>query len=146
MILAMYLSVTQPRPDREMNNAFGYLLAVYAAKYGIRVHAACVQSTHWHAVLSDPYGLLPAFLRDFNRGLANFIKALRGWRGTVFQAHPNVVQLLTSEAIVDKIGYTLANPVARSNPTRSGGPPGLRRRPPRPRSSNYLKTRNARQE
>jgi len=53
------------RPDREMNDAFGYLLAVYAGKYGIGLHAACVQSTHWHGVMSHPYGLLPAFLRDF---------------------------------------------------------------------------------
>jgi len=150
MIPAPRLSVTQPRtvcpgdtvfvtsrvvarfflmrPDREVNDAFGYLLALYAAKYGILVHAACVQSTHWHAVLSDPYGLLPAFLRDFNRGLANFIKAHRGWRGTVFQAHPNVVHLLTSEAIVDKIGYTLANPVAAGAVRNASEWPGFRTR------------------
>jgi len=116
------------RPDPDMNDAFGYLLAVYAAKYGILVHAGCVQSTHWHAVLGDPYGRLTAFLRDFNRGLANFIKAHRGWRGTVFQAHPNVVQLRTCEAIVDKIGYTLANPVA-AGAVRSGSEwPGFRSR------------------
>ena len=114
------------RPDREMNDAFGYLLAVYGAKYNIRLHAACVQSTHWHAVLSDPYGLLPAFLRDFNRGLANFIKAHRGWRGTVFQAHPNVVHLRTSAAIVDKIGYTLANPVAAGAVHHASEWPGFR--------------------
>jgi len=146
--LAMSLPVTQPRtvcpgdtvfvtsrivarfflmrPDREMNDAFGYLLAVYAAKYGILVHAACVQSTHWHAVVNDPYGLLPAFLRDFNRGLANFLKAHRGWRGTVFQTHPNVVQLRTSEAIVDKIGYTLANPVAAGAVRNASEWPGFR--------------------
>ena len=116
------------RPDREMKDAFGYLLAVYAAKYDILVHAGCVQSTHWHAVLGDPYGLLPAFLRDFNRGLANFIKAHRGWRGTVFQAHPNVVQLLTSEAVVDKIGYTLANPVAAGAVRNASEWPGFRSR------------------
>jgi len=116
------------RPDREMNDAFGYLLAVYAAKYGIGLHAACVQSTHWHGVMSDPYGLLPAFLRDFNRGLANFIKAHRGWRGTVFQSHPNVVQLRTTEAIVEKIGYTLANPVAAGAVRQASEWPGFRSR------------------
>lgn len=116
------------RPDREMNDAFGYLLALYAAKYGILVHAACVQSTHWHAVLTDPYGLLPAFMRDFNRGLANFIKAHRGWRGTVFQAHPNVVQLRTNDAILDKVGYTLANPVAAGAVRNASEWPGFRTR------------------
>ena len=100
-LLAMCLSVTQPRtvrprdivlatsrivaqfffmrPDKQMKDAFCYLLAVYAAKYSILVHAGCVQSTHWHAVLGDPYGLIPAFLRNLHRGLANVIKAHRGW-------------------------------------------------------------------
>ncbi len=63
------------RPDREMNGAFGYLLAAYAAKCSILVHAGCVQNFRWHAVLGDPYGLLPVFMLDFNRGLVNFIKA-----------------------------------------------------------------------
>lgn len=116
------------RPDAEMKNAFAYLLAVYAAKYGIIPHAACVQSTHWHAVLSDPNGLLPAFLRDFNRALANFIKAHRGVRGSVFQPHPNVVRLLSTEAIVDKIAYTLANPVAAGAVRCASEWPGFRSR------------------
>jgi hypothetical protein len=114
------------RPDRELNDAFGYLLAIYAAKYGILVHAACVQSTHWHAVLTDQNGLLPAFLRDFNRALANFIKAHRGWRGSVFQPHPSVVRLQTNEAIVDKIAYTLANPVAAAAVRNARDWPGFR--------------------
>lgn len=40
------------RPDRELNRAFLYCLAVAARKYGIQVHALCVMSNHYHVAVT----------------------------------------------------------------------------------------------
>ena len=101
------------RPDRELNEAFLYCLAVAAAKFGILLHAVCVMSTHVHLVITDVRGVYPDFLQCLNRLFANVTKVLRGWGHEVFNgAGPSAVPLRTPGAIVDKSAYTIANPVA----------------------------------
>jgi len=113
------------RPDPELVDAIKYCLGHYAAKYEMALHAVCVMSTHVHLVAFDKDGNRSLFLRDVNRGLANVAKALRGWRGPVFRPKPKIVRLLTEQAIVDKIGYVLANPVAAGAVKRFAEWPGL---------------------
>jgi len=67
-----------PDSDGTSQNIFLYCLAYAARKFGIRVHAIVVMSTHYHAILSDPRGLFPDFKREFHRLLANAIKCHRG--------------------------------------------------------------------
>lgn len=50
------------RLDREMNDAAGYLLALYTGKYGILVHAACVQGS------GEP--IIPNSLRPLTTGVS----------------------------------------------------------------------------
>ena len=101
------------RPDPEVRQLLVYALAICAAKYGIRVHAFCVMSTHYHLIATDPYGVLPEFLRDFHRLVALGLKVLRKWEGCAWDhAQTSLVRLTTPEAVVDKIGYVLSNPVA----------------------------------
>lgn len=113
------------RPDPELTEAVKYCLGHYAAKYGLTLNAVCVMSTHLHLVAFDKDGNRSLFLRDVNRGIANVVKALRGWRGPVFRPKPNIVRLLTEQAIVDKIAYVLANPVAAGAVQRFTEWPGL---------------------
>lgn len=113
------------RPDPELVEAIKYCLGHYAAKHGMTLNAVCVMSTHLHLVALDREGNRSLFLRDVNRGIANVVKALRGWRGPVFRPKPNIVRLLTEQAIVDKIGYVLANPVAAGAVKRFTEWPGL---------------------
>jgi hypothetical protein len=113
------------RPDPELVESIKYCLAHYANKHGLVLSAVCVMSTHIHLVAFDERGLRSVFLRDVNRGIANVVKALRGWRGPVFRPKPNIVRLLTPEAIVDKIAYTVANPVAAGAVRRFEDWPGL---------------------
>ena len=95
-----------------MRGLIVYLLAVSAKRSGILVHGFCAMSTHVHLVVTDPRGELPAFLAHFHRLLALATKVLRKWEGTAFDHEPtSVVRLETSEAIIDKMGYVLANPV-----------------------------------
>jgi hypothetical protein len=101
------------RPDAAINQLIVYFLAVSAHRYGIQVHALCAMSTHLHLVVTDVHGVLPAFLRFFHRLVALGTKVLRRWEGPVWDHEPtSAVRLLTRAAVVEKIAYTLANPVS----------------------------------
>ena len=62
------------RPSPQVQAAFTYCLALAAEKHGIQVHAAIVLSNHWHAVLTDPHGTLPAFMRWLHTNVAKALK------------------------------------------------------------------------
>ncbi|WP_437632895.1 transposase [Sorangium sp. So ce854] len=101
------------RPDAAMNQFLVYALAVSAHRYGVEVHALCAMSTHLHLVVTDVHGVLPRFLQFFHRIVALGTKVLRSWEGPVWDHEAtSAVRLLTRVAIVEKIAYVLANPVA----------------------------------
>ncbi|MBK9265976.1 MAG: transposase [Polyangiaceae bacterium] len=101
------------RPDDEMRELVEYSLALAARDYRVKVHAFCAMSTHIHLVVTDPHGVLPFFLAYFHRFVAMGTKVLRRWEGSIWDSDaPSVVELLTRKAIVEKIAYVLANPVA----------------------------------
>jgi REP element-mobilizing transposase RayT len=100
-------------PDEEMKELIEYSLAVAANLYEMDVHAFCAMSTHIHVVLTDTRGRLPFFLAYFHRLVAMGTKILRNWEGSIWDSEQtSVVELLTRDAIVQKIAYVLANPVA----------------------------------
>ncbi len=101
------------RPDAAITQLIVYALAVSASRYGLQVHAICAMSTHIHLVVTDSKGVLPRFLHDFHRLIALGTKILRSWEGPVWDHEPtSVVRLMTRASVVEKIAYTLANPVA----------------------------------
>ncbi|WP_437963611.1 transposase [Sorangium sp. So ce260] len=101
------------RPDAAITQLMIYALAVSARRYGLQVHALCAMSTHLHLVVTDVTGVLPRFLQFFHRIVALGTKVLRTWEGPVWDHEaPSVVRLLTRAAVVEKIAYVLANPVA----------------------------------
>jgi REP element-mobilizing transposase RayT len=89
-------------------------LALAVEKYGMKLHAACAMSNHYHLVLTDPEGVLPDFTAWFNRQLAMCIKRLRKWDEVVWE--PNVafsaVELTGTSEVLDKVAYVLLNPVS----------------------------------
>lgn len=114
------------RPDGELNNLFLYCLALTADRYGIAVHAAVAMSTHEHLVVTDTRGQLPHFLHEFHRLLALSIKVLRKWEGAVWDHEKtSVVELRTPQAVVEKIAYVIANPVAAGLVHRAAQWPGV---------------------
>jgi len=113
------------RPDPELTDAMLYILGHYAKVHHITLYGVCMMSTHPHVVYGDDLGNGPAFIRDVHRNLANYVKVLRGWAGSVFEKRPSHVRLLTPEAILDKLGYTLANPVAAGAVQSAKQWPGL---------------------
>jgi putative transposase len=101
------------RPDRALNEFFVYCLAIIARRHGVLVHAAVLMSTHEHLVLTDVHGQLPRFLHELHRMLALGVKVLRKWEGTVWDAEKtSVVELRTPQAVIEKLAYVMANPVA----------------------------------
>ena len=100
------------RPDRDgaTQALYWYTTAVLARKFGIRLHAVQMMSTHVHEVLTDVRGNLPAFLRERNRAFANALKCHRNWPEEVFQrAAANYVEINGESALLRQIAYTLTN-------------------------------------
>jgi REP element-mobilizing transposase RayT len=114
------------RPSKTSNDAFRFLLAVAARRYGVEIHAFCVLSNHVHLVLTDPGARLPAFHQFLDALVARAINASLGrWEAFWAPNSYSAVALATPADIVDKIAYVLANPVA-AGLVRSGALwPGL---------------------
>ena len=109
IIMQIYLLV----PGEKLNNFIYYVLAYVAQKYQIEVHALCVMCNHYHMVVTDTEGKLPKFLQEFNRLVAMGVKTLRRWPDQVWESGPpSKLELAKPKAIVEKIAYTMANPVA----------------------------------
>lgn len=115
------------RPDAAITSLILYTLAVSARRYDIQVHAFCAMSTHLHLVVTDVRGVLPEFLQYFHRIVALGTKVLRAWEGPVWDHEAtSVVRLATPQAVVEKIAYTLANPVAAGLVERASEWPGAK--------------------
>ena len=131
------------RPSRRTNDIFRYLLAVAAARHDIQVHAYCVLSNHFHLVVTDPHARLPDFHRYLDGLVARAINFALGHRESFWDPDSySAVRLETAEAILEKVVYVLANPVAAglvrhgsewpglwSDPRRLGADPVVTERP-----------------
>jgi hypothetical protein len=118
------------RPDTELSNLYLYCLGVAAQRHNIAVHAVVLMSTHEHLIVTDPRGRLPLFLRELHRMFALGVKELRKWEGAMWDhERPSVVHLCTPEAIVEKLAYVMANPVAAGLVRTANEWPGVRTLP-----------------
>lgn len=114
------------RPDEEVGALVIYTLAICALRFGIKVHAVCVMSTHIHLVITDVHGVLPKFLQHFHRLVALATKVLRKWDGPVWDyEQTSTVKLLSDEAIIRAIAYTMANPVEAGLVNHASDWPGV---------------------
>jgi REP element-mobilizing transposase RayT len=100
------------RPDAITNAIIRYLLAVGARRHHIQLHAFTVMSNHYHLVLTDPEARLPAFMRFLDSLIARAVNATHGHWETIWSSEQfNAVALQGPDDVVDRIAYTLANPV-----------------------------------
>jgi REP element-mobilizing transposase RayT len=112
------------------NQIFVYCLAMAAEKCGVVIHAVCVLSNHYHAVITDPEGRLPEFCHWLNLYVAKCINASYGrWENLWASEPPSAVLLKDDEDVLDKIAYCLANPVLAELVARGDMWTGLRSRP-----------------
>lgn len=117
------------RPDPQMNQAFMYCLGVALKKTNVSLVAVMLMSNHYHAVVVDHDGRICEMMECLNALLTKVTQVLRGWSGRVFDgSKPSYVELLTPDAVIDKVGYTLANPTAAGLVRFSKEWPGVRTR------------------
>ena len=114
------------RPDAVRSELVGFHLAA-ANNFcpGIQLYAACQMGNHLHLVLKDRHSQLSAFMMHFNGLLARSINRLDGVDGRFFERRFTAIQILDEAALLDRIVYTLCNPVAASLVQRTREWPGL---------------------
>ncbi|HZZ84137.1 MAG TPA: hypothetical protein VFE30_06340 [Anaeromyxobacteraceae bacterium] len=102
------------RPSKVTNAIFLYVLALAARMHGVRVHAYCVLSNHYHLVLTDADGHLPAFMQYLDGLVARAVNASLGRWENFWSADASYSAVSPGDAsdIVRKIAYTLANPIS----------------------------------
>lgn len=106
-------------PSATVNQIMEYCIAWAARGRGILIHAVSVESNHFHLVITDPDGRLSDFMQELNRSAGRCLCAYYRRR------FPNIridavwtsaqsfgaTLLITPDAILDKLVYTLTNPV-----------------------------------
>ncbi len=106
-------------PSQTVNQIMEYCIAWAAHGRGILVHAISVESNHFHLVVTDVEGRLSDFMQELNRCAARCL--LEHYRERYPKRRIETVWtnaqsfsatlLLTSGAVLDKVVYTLTNPV-----------------------------------
>lgn len=97
---------------------------------GVQLHAICVMSNHLHAVVTDPDGQLPEFMRIAHVYIAKCINASYGrWENLWASEAPSAVRLEDDHDVLDKVSYCLANPVLAGLVRHGREWPGLRSSP-----------------
>ncbi len=100
------------RPDDETNNAFLYCLAEAAQRFEIEVIAVSVQSNHHHTDVFDRHGRIVEFMEHFHKMTAKCMNELRGREENFWSSEESsLVHLLEPSDAVEKVVYTLSNPV-----------------------------------
>jgi REP element-mobilizing transposase RayT len=105
-------------PDKRVNEIIEYCLARALRGLHIELHALSVQRNHYHLVLTDFAGDLPKFMRELNRMIAKCLLAMYRSQHpgktleTIWSTSPySAVALTTPASVLEKIAYTLTNPV-----------------------------------
>jgi putative transposase len=100
-------------PNARTKQVFEYALARAARLTGVLVHAWMVMSNHYHLVVTDPEARLPEFMRILNSRIARALNFCYQRRESFWSPGSySAVQLCSEAAVLDKLVYTLANPVA----------------------------------
>jgi putative transposase len=114
------------RPSPVVNRIIAYCLAEAAARFEIELIAWAMMSNHYHAVVRDPHARLPAFLERFHKMVAKCMNALYSRSENFWSTEETCVTLLpTPRDVLDKVVYTLTNPVAANLVERAAEWPGL---------------------
>ncbi len=114
------------RPDPLRVEAFGRALGrALEVHPGIRLMAAVQMSNHLHLVLEDGEGVLDRFMCQFLGPLAKAVNELDGTSGQVYARRYSAIEILDDAALLDRLTYTITNPVAAGLVERAEEWPGL---------------------
>ena len=130
------------RPSAGVNQVFLFCLAYAAAEYKIEVHAVVCLSNHAHLVITDTEGRLPRFMHWLDLYVSKCMNVLLGRWGAFWEPEGySGVELIEDDDVLDKMVYTLANPVAAGLVRWGGEWPGFRSRPEDIGAREFVATR-----
>jgi putative transposase len=105
------------KPSPIVSRCFLYCVARAARRHRMLLHALCVESTHYHLVVTDPHGELSEFVHWLDRHVARCLlehydqtHPHQHLDGIWSKDHFSATLLLTPEAVLDAVVYTLTNP------------------------------------
>jgi REP element-mobilizing transposase RayT len=114
------------RPDTNLNLAvLEWLTRAQCQFPELRILAACVMSNHLHLVVHDQAGQLAAWASYFLGNLAKAVNRLRERSGACFERRYSAEPILDDEALVDRLVYTVTNPVKAGLCSRTDQWPGV---------------------
>ncbi len=114
------------RPDDETNQAvLEWLTRAQLLYPELRILSVCVMSNHLHMVVHDQVGLLSNWASYFLGNLSRAINRIRGRSGTFYQRRYSAEPILDDEALIDRLVYTVANPVKAGLCSRVDQWPGI---------------------
>jgi REP element-mobilizing transposase RayT len=115
------------RPSPLTNGIFLYVLALAARRYRVLVHAVCVLSNHYHLLVTDCDAQLPAFMQYLDSLVARAVNASLGrWEGFwSSEASYSAVAHGSTDDVIRKAAYVLANPVSAGLVRNGRDWPGL---------------------
>ena len=101
-------------PTRQTTAIVEFCVAEAARQCGVEIHAIAVMSNHLHIVLTDVEGRVPEFTHWAFKFIGTCVNVSLGRWGSIFEQSEktSLVRLTTPDSIVDKIAYTVANPVS----------------------------------
>ena len=114
------------RPDTNLNLAvLEWLTRAQHQFPKLRILAVCVLSNHLHLVVHDQASQLAAWASYFLGNLARAVNRLRERSGACFERRYSAEPILDDEALVDRLVYTVTNPVTAGLCSRTDQWPGV---------------------
>jgi putative transposase len=117
-------------PTEETAGAIAVVLVDALERHGLTLTAISVPNNHVHMVVYDPRGAVSEFLRDVKSLVARFGNTRDGVKGWGFWDRQQSVCMALGDvqSVVDKVAYTVANPVTSFLVARGEAWPGLQTR------------------
>jgi REP element-mobilizing transposase RayT len=116
------------RPCPRTNQIVKYVVAVMAKRWNIEVHALTFMGNHWHGVVTDPDGNIVEFQRDTHHFIARALNTQFGEVESIWASDgTSRVECEQPEDVVERIAYTMANPVEAGLVRHGSSWPGARR-------------------
>lgn len=118
------------KPSKLGNQAIEYCLAAAAKKAGVKILWSVFMSNHHHTGIYDPDARLPVFAHELHRLIAKHHNKMYGRQDHFWESGQSTyVRLHDSQAVLDALVYSLANPVAAHLVDRAQHWPGVRTLP-----------------
>ena len=117
-------------PRGKVPDLFGYALAKAVKEHGVELHGVMTMPNHWHALMTDPHGVIDMRARDTNSLSARSLNAYYSRRESLWSSQGlSLVRLVDAEDVMDKLVYMTMNPVKAGLVERPTDWPGLRTLP-----------------